>query len=163
MALKTLEDALVDELRDILSAEQQITKGLKKLNKAATNPDLKAAFAEHLTQTEEHVERLKQVFELLGKPARAKTCEAAKGLLKEADEVIEEEADPEVKDAFLIAAAQKVEHYEIASYGTVRTWAQQIGKDDVAELLAATLAEEEDTDQKLTALAEGTINAAAEA
>jgi ferritin-like metal-binding protein YciE len=161
MALKTLEDALIDELHDLLSAEQQITKALPKLAKAAQDPELKAGFEEHLAQTEGHIERIKQAFEILGKRATAKTCEAAKGLIKEGEEVIEEEADPDVKDAFLIAAAQKVEHYEIASYGTVCVWAETLGLNDVAKLLKQTLAEEKETDEKLTLLAESRLNAEA--
>lgn len=154
MALKTLEDALIDELKDLLSAEQQIAKALPKMAKAATNPDLKAGFLKHLEETKGHVDRLKQAFELLGKAARAKTCEAAKGLIKEGDEVIEEDAEPHVKDAFLIAAGQKVEHYEIASYGTVVAWAKQTGHNDVAKLLLQTLEEEKATDVKLSTLSD---------
>ena len=162
MPLKTLEDALVDELKDLLSAEKQIIEALPKMAKAATNPQLKAGFEEHLQQTKGHVERLKQSFELLGKTARAKTCEAAKGLIKEGEEVIEEEAESHVKDAFLIAAGQKVEHYEIASYGTVVAWAKLTGHADVADLLTQTLKEEEATDQKLTKLSTS-LNAQAKA
>jgi ferritin-like metal-binding protein YciE len=161
MALKTLEEALVDELRDILSAEQQITKALPKMAKAAKNPELRAGFEEHLVQTKDHAARVKQSLELLGKKPTAKTCEAAKGLLKEGEEVIEEDADPDVKDAFLIAAAQKVEHYEIASYGTVVTWAKLVGQTQVAQLLAQNLDDEEKTDKKLTRLAKKTVNTAA--
>ncbi len=162
MSLNTLEDALHEELCDMLSSETQITKALPKMAKAATNPDLKAAFEEHLEQTEGHVERLNKAFKLLGKKPEEKTCEATKGLLKEGASIIEEKADPQVKDALLIAAAQKVEHYEIASYGTVCTWAEQLGLTELKDLLGETLDEEETTDEKLTALAEGGVNADAE-
>jgi len=162
MALKTLEDALIDELKDLLSAEQQIAKALPKMAKAATNPDLKAGFLQHLEETKGHVDRLKQAFELMGKAARAKTCEAAKGLIKEGEEVIEEDAEPHVKDAFLIAAGQKVEHYEIASYGTVCAWANITGHKDVAKLLHLTLEEEKATDVRLTALSDN-LNSEAKA
>lgn len=162
MSLNTLEDALLEELADLLSAETQITEALPKMAKAATNADLKAAFEEHLVQTENQIERLKQAFKLLGKKPEEHTCQAMKGLIKEGDELIKEDADPAVKDALLIAAAQKVEHYEIASYGTVCTWAELLGHDDVKELLGETLEEEEITDENLSALAEGTINAEAE-
>lgn len=161
MSLKTLEDALIDELADLLSAETQITKALPKMAEAASNADLKAGFEEHLKQTEGQIERINQAFKLLGKDAEKKTCEAMKGLLKEGDELMKEEADPEVKDALLIAAAQKVEHYEIASYGTVCTWADLLGKTDVKELLGQTLDEEEKTDKKLSKLANSKVNKAA--
>lgn len=162
MSLKTLDDALLEELADLLSAETQLTEALPKMAKAATNPDLKAGFEEHLTQTEGQIERLKQAFELLGQKAESHTCQAMKGLLKEGDELLNEDAEPEVKDALLIAAAQKVEHYEIASYGTVCAWAELLGKTDVKELLGQTLDEEEKTDKKLSKLANSKVNAAAE-
>ncbi|MBV9868839.1 MAG: ferritin-like domain-containing protein [Abitibacteriaceae bacterium] len=158
MALKSLEDALVDELQDLLSAETQLTQALPKLAEKATHPELKAAFQEHLEQTKGHVERLNQAFKLLGKSPESKTCEAMKGLIKEGQSVMEEDAAPNVMDAFLIAAAQKVEHYEIASYGTVCTWAETIGNEELADLLGETLDEEEETDDKLTELAEDVIN-----
>jgi len=161
MALSTLEDALIDELRDLLSAEKQVSQALPKLAKAAQHPDLKAAFEKHLVETQGQIDRLKQAFELLGKTARAKTCEAAKGLINEGEEVIEEDADPDVKDAFLIAAGQKFEHYEIASYGTAVAWAKLTGHEDVASLLYQTLEEEKAADESLTALAESVINAEA--
>ena len=156
--LKTLEDALVDELEDILDSETQITQALPKLAQKATHPELKAAFEEHLEQTKVHIQRLNQAFELLGKKPASKTCEATKGLLKEGEDVMSEDATPDVMDAFLIAAAQKVEHYEIASYGTVCTWAEITGHEDVADLLGETLDEEEETNDKLTDLAESSIN-----
>ena len=162
MSLKNLEDALHEELSDILSAETQITKALPKMAEAATNPDLKAGFEEHLQQTEGQIERLNQAFKLLGKEAEKTTCEAMKGIIKEGQSIMEEKADPEVLDAMLIAAAQKVEHYEIASYGTVCAWAELLGKTDIKELLGQTLDEEEKTDKKLSKLANSKVNAAAE-
>lgn len=159
--IETLQEALVDELQDLLSAEQQITKALPKLAKAATDAKLQAGFEEHLKQTEGHIVRLEKAFKLLGETAKAKTCEAAKGLIKEGAEIIAEKAEPHVKDAFLIAAGQKVEHYEIASYGTVVAWSKGLGLTEVAALLQETLDEEVATDKKLTSLAEGYINASA--
>jgi ferritin-like metal-binding protein YciE len=161
MGLETLKDALHEELCDLLSAETQLTKALPKMAKAASNPELKAGFEEHLQQTEGHIERLNQAFEILGEKSKRKTCEAMKGLIEEGKSILEEKAEPEVLDALLIAAAQKVEHYEIASYGTVCTWAEQLGLTDLKELLGETLEEEEATDEKLTALAESSVNVAA--
>lgn len=158
MALKTLEDALVEELHDLLSAEKQITEALPKMAKKAANPQLKAAFETHLKETEGQIKRLNQVFELLGKKATSKTCEAMKGIIKEGASIMEEEADADVMDAMLIGAAQKVEHYEIASYGTLCTWAATLGLEDVHDLLGETLDEEEETDDILSELAEAGIN-----
>ena len=158
MALKTLEDALVEELHDVLSAEKQITQALPKMAKKATDPKLKKAFETHLKETEGQIERLNQVFELLGKKATAKTCEAMKGILKEGESIMEEEADPDVMDAMLIGAAQKVEHYEIATYGTLCTWAATLGLEEVHDLLGENLDEEEETDDILSELAEAGIN-----
>lgn len=158
MAVKTLQDALVEELEDLLSAEQQIIEAMPKMMEKATSPDLKAAFEEHLAQTKNQVTRLEQAFKSLGEEAKAKTCEATKGLVKEASEMMKEDIDPQVMDAMLIGAAQKIEHYEIASYGTACTWAAQLGLDDVHDLLGETLDEEEETDEKLSMLAEGEIN-----
>lgn len=158
MALKKLEDALVDELQDLLSAETQITQALPKMAEKATHPELKAAFQEHLEQTKGQIERLNQAFQMLGQSPQAKTCEAMKGLIKEGQSIMEEDAAPNVMDAFLIAAAQKVEHYEIASYGTICTWAETIGNEELSDLLGETLDEEEETDDKLTELAEAVIN-----
>lgn len=153
MPLKTLQDALEEELKDMLSSEKQITRALPKMAKKASNPQLKAAFEEHLAQTKEHVVRLEKAFTLLGKKPRAKTCETTKGLLEEGSEMMEEEAEPEVMDAMLIGAAQKVEHYEIATYGTVCTWAKTLGLKELKELLGQTLGEEEATDKNLSKLA----------
>jgi ferritin-like metal-binding protein YciE len=160
--LKSLDDLLVHELQDIYNAEAQILKALPKMIKAASHPELQSAFEEHLEQTEGQVERLDQVFKLLGIPAKGKKCEGMAGLLEEGKKVMEEDAEPDVMDAALIAAAQKVEHYEIASYGCVCTYAEMLGYDQVHDLLGQNLEEEEVTDEKLTALAESVINLDAE-
>ena len=135
-----------------------MTKALPKLAKKATAPELKEAFEEHLKQTEEHVARLEQVFELMGMPVRGKKCEGMKHLIAEGDEMIAEAEDDATRDALMIAAAQKVEHYEIATYGTLRVWAGLLGKDEVAALFEDTLEEEKETDQKLTQIAESFVN-----
>ena len=158
MKLHNLEEALVSELKDIYDAENQLLKALPLMAEKATDADLKAGFEQHLEQTKEHVARLEHVFELLGAKAERETCLAMQGLLKEGKHVMSEDAEPEVMDAFLIAAAQKVEHYEIASYGTVCNWARFVGHDDVKTVLGQTLDEEKMTDEKLTALAERSIN-----
>jgi ferritin-like metal-binding protein YciE len=162
MKIDSLDILLEEELKDIYSAEKQLVKALPKMAKKASSDELRAAFEEHLTVTEGQVTRLEEVFEALGKTAKAKTCKAMQGLIEEATELMEEDADDAVLDAGLIAAAQKVEHYEIASYGTVRTWAKLCGEEDAAELLQETLAEETEADQKLTELAENLVNPAAE-
>ena len=160
--LSSLDDLLVHELQDIYHAEGQILKALPKMIKAASNEELKVAFEEHRRQTEGQVERLNQVFKLLGLPAKGKKCEGMAGLLEEGKKVMEQDAEPGVLDAALIAAAQKVEHYEIAAYGCVCTYAEMLGYDQVHDLLGETLDEEETTDQRLTALAESVINPRAE-
>jgi len=160
--LASLDDLLVHELQDIYNAEGQILKALPKMIKAATHPDLKAAFEEHRIQTEGQVRRLEQAFKLLGVPARGKKCDGMAGLLEEGKKVMEENAEAPVLDAALIGAAQKVEHYEIASYGCLCTYAEMLGYDQVHDLLGQNLDEEESTDQKLTALAENVINQEAE-
>ena len=158
MALANLEDAFVQELRDLLHAEKQLTKALPRMAKKAESPQLRKAFEEHQKQTEEQVQRLEQVFELLDMAPRAKKCEAMEGLLSEGKEIMAE-AESEVMDAALIASAQKVEHYEIASYGTVCTWAEQLGCErKILDLLKRTLAEEKETDEKLTRLAAKSAN-----
>ncbi len=161
MAIRTFEDLLVDELKDLYDAEHQLTKALPKMAKAATSPDLKKAFEAHLKETEGHIKRLEQVFEGLGKKATRKTCAAMKGLVEEGSEVIEEDMDPTVKDAALIGAAQRVEHYEMAGYGTVRTFAHVLGHHDLEAILQETLNEEGAADEKLTGIA-GKINVTAE-
>ena len=162
MKMETLDELLAEELKDIYSAEKQLLKALPKMVKKATSPDLKAALAEHLDVTEGQVRRMEEVFEALGKPAKAKTCKAMQGLLEEAKEIMEEDASNAVLDAGIIAAAQKVEHYEIASYGTVRTWAKLCGEEEAAELLQETLDEEGEADKRLTELAESLVNPKAE-
>jgi ferritin-like metal-binding protein YciE len=159
MPVKTLEDLFIDGVKDIYYAERKIIAALKKMSRGAKAPDLKAAFDKHLQETEGQVERLVQVFELLGKPARGKTCPAIDGILEEGQEILEEFKDSEALDAGLLAAAQAVEHYEIARYGTLKSWAMQLGKSDVAQLLEQTLIEETKTDEALTQLAEATVNA----
>jgi ferritin-like metal-binding protein YciE len=159
--LDSLEALMQDELKDIYDAEKQLTKALPKLAKKATAEELREGFEEHLRQTEQHIERLEQVFEQLGMPARGKTCRGMKNLIAEGDEMIREAEDDATRDALMIAAAQKVEHYEIAAYGTLRTWATLLGKNDVASMLEDTLEEEKETDQKLTEIAESFVNQAA--
>ena len=162
MSLESLEDAFYDELCDVYHAEKQLVKALPKMVKKASSETLSAAFAAHLEETEAHVERVEKAFKDTGKAAKAKKCEAMAGLLEEAKEMMEEEADPEVMDALLIACAQKVEHYEIATYGTLCTWADQMGHHEALELLKETIEEEETTDERLTELAEGLANLRAE-
>lgn len=156
--LDSLEDLLIDQLKDLYDAEQRITKALPKMAAAAHSPSLKTAFLDHLRETEGQIVRLERVFTSLGKTASAVTCQAMKGLIAEGDEAVAAEGDPAVKDAALIAAAQRVEHYEMAGYGCVRTFARQLGKTEAAQLLQETLDEEGATDKKLTALAEMSIN-----
>ncbi len=162
MPLNDLADLFHDELRDIFSAERQLIEALPKMAKKATGDELKTAFQAHLEQTRVHVTRVEQAFADTGKPARAKTCEAMKGLIKEASEMMDEKASPEVMDAALIACAQKVEHYEIATYGTLCTWAKLLGYTEALKLLKLNLNEEEETDEALSALAE-TVNSEAQA
>lgn len=152
--MSVLEEVLVEDLQDLLSAESQLVKALPKMAKAATHPKLKLAFTKHLEETKGHVERLKQAFELLGQKAKAKHCKAMEGLIAEGQEQIEEASEkaPVATDLGLVAAAQKVEHYEISGYGTVRAIAEQLGNKKVVRLLTQTLAEEEKTDLLLTKL-----------
>ena len=160
--LTSLDDLLVHELHDIYHAEGQIIKALPKMIKAASHPELQAAFEEHLEQTEGQVERLDQAFKLLGVPAKGQKCDGMAGLIEEGKKMMEEDAEPSVMDAALIAAAQKIEHYEIASYGCVCTYAEMLGYEQVHDLLGQNMEEEELTDEKLTALAETVINIDAE-
>jgi ferritin-like metal-binding protein YciE len=161
-AMESLHDAFEEELKDVLSAEKQLLKALPKMAKACSNEDLAAGFEEHLEQTKGQVERLEKIFEMLDKTPRAKKCKAMEGLIEEASEILEEEAAPEVLDAMIIGAAQKVEHYEIATYGTLVTWARQLEMDEAADLLQQTLDEEKETDMKLTEMAETGVNQSAE-
>lgn len=162
MELDTLKALYVDELKDLYSAENQILKALPRMIKAASNAQLKKAFAAHERQTQEHVKRLERVCDELGVAPRGKRCHGMEGLLEEGKELISEKPEPEVLDAGLISAAQHVEHYEIAGYGTARTFAMQLGFDRQAELLQRTLEEEGATDKLLSGLAERTINIEAE-
>jgi ferritin-like metal-binding protein YciE len=159
---KDLNDLFLDTLKDIYYAEKQILKALPKMAKAANDAKLTAAFEKHHAETEGQVERLEQIFELLGKPARGKTCDAIQGILEEGKEIMTEYKGAAALDAGLLAAAQAVEHYEISRYGTLKQWATQLGMRDAARLLDATLKEEKKTDESLTSLAETAVNAAAE-
>ncbi|TVQ01761.1 MAG: ferritin-like domain-containing protein [Planctomycetaceae bacterium] len=161
MSLATLHDLYVDELKDLYNAENQILKALPKMAKAASHPELGAAFTDHLAETKVHIERLETIFKELGKGPKGKKCKAMEGLLAEGQDLLAEDADPMVLDAALIAAAQRVEHYEMAGYGCVRTFARLLGEDRAADLLQQTLDEEGATDRKLTKLAESVINAEA--
>jgi len=156
--MTTLEDMFVEELRDIYNAEKQLLKALPKMAKAASSEELRKAFEDHLEQTEGQVERLDKIFEKLGKRAAGKKCVAMEGLIEEGKELMEMEAEPSVLDAALIGAAQKVEHYEMATYGTLRTWATILGDEDAAELLQQTLDEEGEADKLLTDIAEEMVN-----
>ena len=157
-SLDTFDHLLVDQLQDLYDAEQRLTKALPQMADAANNASLKSAFQEHLRQTENHVKRLEEAFRMLGQSAKGKTCDAMKGLISEGSEVVSGTGDPAVKDAALIAAAQRVEHYEIAGYGTVRAYAKVLGDVQAMKLLEQTLDEEGETDKKLTDLAESLIN-----
>jgi ferritin-like metal-binding protein YciE len=158
MALSNLHDLYLHELKDIYNAENQILKALPKMIKSASNEKLKAAFEEHLEVTRAQVERLDGLFEKLDERAKGKTCKAMKGLIEEGKEMMEEKADPDVMDAGLIAAAQRIEHYEIAAYGTARTYAKMLGDEEAAKLLQKTLDEEGQTDKLLSKLAESVVN-----
>jgi len=158
MKLQTLEDLLIEELKDLYDAEQQLVEALPKMLGAAENPRLQEAFRTHLQETENQVARLEEVFEELGVEPEAHTCKAMKGLIAEGQQMIKAKGDADVRDAGLIGAAQRVEHYEIAAYGTARTLAQRLGRSRAAELLQTTLDEEGATDKKLTAIAEGGVN-----
>lgn len=156
--LNTLEDLFFDQLQDLYDAEQRLMEALPRMEQAATDAELKSAIFNHFEETREHVHRLESIFEDLGKPAKRKSCEAMKGLLMEGEEIISARGDAAVKDAALIAAAQRVEHYEIASYGTARTFAHQLGFEVLAELLQQTLDEEGAADRTLTQIAENSRN-----
>jgi ferritin-like metal-binding protein YciE len=162
MELDTLKDLYVDELKDLYSAEKQLVKALPKMAKAANDPQLKEAFRTHLEETRGHVERLEQICRDLGVSPRGKKCVGMEGLIEEGNELIQEDPDPDVLDAGLINKAQHVEHYEMAGYGTVRTYARQLGFESQADLLQQTLDEEGKTDHLLTQLAESGINVEAE-
>jgi ferritin-like metal-binding protein YciE len=160
MSIDSLHEAFYEELRDIYHAEKQLLKALPKMAKAAASEKLKAAFNSHLTETAEHVERLEQAFAEIGRPARAKKCEAMEGLIKEASSCMEEDVAAEVLDALLIASAQKVEHYEIATYGTLCTWAKLLELDEALSLLKQNMSDEESATKRLTQLSKQ-VNATA--
>ena len=162
MKLETMKELLLEELQDLYSAETQITKALPKMAKASTSPELTQAFESHLQETEGHVKRLESIFKHLKENPKGKTCEGMKGLLKEGDERIKESGESDVLDAGLISAAQRVEHYEIAAYGSARTYAELVGESEIARLLEKTLEEEKAADQKLSKVAKK-VNIKAEA
>lgn len=151
--MNSLKELLLDELQDLYSAENQRVKALPKMAESASNPKLKEGFETHLQETRGHVDRLEQCFRILGEKTKEKTCHAMQGLVQEGEEAIDEEGSDAVRDAQLIGAAQRVEHYEIAAYGTARAFAETLGEDEVADLLQQTLDEEGETDEKLTDLA----------
>ena len=153
MSVTNIEELLINELKDIYSAEKQITKALPKMAKATTSPELKAAFESHLKETMGQIERLEQIFETLGKTGRGKVCHGMQGVLEEGSEVLEDTKKGGIRDAALISAAQRVEHYEIAAYGCVREYANLLGKKDIAKLLEQTLEEENAADGKLGMIA----------
>jgi ferritin-like metal-binding protein YciE len=155
---KTLDDLFYDTLKDVYYAERKILKSLPKMQRAAQSEELKAAFEKHHAETEGQIERLQQVFELMGKKAQAKTCDAIEGIISEAEGIIEDFKGTAALDAGLISSAQAVEHYEIARYGTLRRWASELGMEEAAALLGASLAEEAATDEALTELAESSVN-----
>jgi ferritin-like metal-binding protein YciE len=156
--IKTLDDLFVHMLQDIYYAEQQITKALPKMISKVTSPELKQAFESHLNETKNQITRVERVFQMHGQPVKAVTCPAIDGIIEEANEILGDAKDPEVLDAAAAAAAQAVEHYEIARYGTLIAWAHELGRDDCASVLEQTLSEEKAADQKLTEVAEARLN-----
>jgi ferritin-like metal-binding protein YciE len=158
MKIESLQDLFLDQLRDIYNAEQQILKAMPKMVNAAHEPELQLSLNHHLEETREQINRLERVFEEMGARPKGKTCHAVMGIIQEAQELIKENAEPNVLDAGLIAAAQKIEHYEIACYGCLRTWAHQLGDPAAADLLQQTLNEEKNSDERLTYLAETMVN-----
>jgi ferritin-like metal-binding protein YciE len=158
MQMESLEDLFVHEIKDLYNAEQQILKALPKMIREASSAELQQALQQHLDQTKGHVERLDQVFHEVGESARGVKCKGMEGIIEEGAEILKEPADDSVKDAGIIAAAQRVEHYEMAAYGTVRTYARTLGHDEAVSLLEETLREEKEADKRLTEIAEGTVN-----
>ena len=158
MQMENLEDLMKEDLKDLLHAENQIAKALTKMIKSASHPELQQAFKMHLDETNGHIERVEQVMGIMGMPVKGKTCKAMQGIIEEGKEVMSEDAEDDVMDAALIGAAQKVEHYEIASYGTLCTYAELLGLAEAKKLLGQNLEEEKATDQKLSQLAESLIN-----
>jgi ferritin-like metal-binding protein YciE len=161
MALNSMDELFLNELKDVYNAEKQLVAALPRMAKAAQSPKLQQAISKHLRETEGHVKRLEQILQSLGEPLRGKKCKGMEGLIEEGKEILEEDGAAEVIDAAIISAAQRVEHYEIAAYGCLRTYAQLLGNTAADRLLQQTLAEEEATDKALTALGEGGINQAA--
>ena len=158
MAQDGLRTLWIDELRDLYDAENRLVKAIPKMAKAASSAKLRAGFEEHLEQTKGHVDRLKEIFDNIGEKAKAKKCAGMMGIIKEGDEILQEDFAGPVMDAAIISAAQRVEHYEIAAYGCVRDWAELLGENEAAQLLEKTLEEEKETDQKLTELARDQVN-----
>lgn len=156
--MKTLESLYVDQLKDLYSAEKQLIRAIPKMMKAASSQELQNSLVQHLEETKGHLDRLEKAFKEAGKPASVKKCEAMEGLIREGEGMIDMKADPDVRDAALICAAQKIEHYEIATYGTLRTFAQILGHKDGARLLEETLKEERSADETLTRIAESGVN-----
>lgn len=163
MKVNSLKELYVEELKDTYDAEKQIVKALPKMVKAASTPELQKAFEAHLEQTKGHVQRLEQIFQGLGEEPKAKKCDGMRGILEEGEEVVSEGSEGPVRDAGLIAGAQRVEHYEMAVYGSLKTWAEQLNDDQAAQLLEETLNEEKKADQKLTQIAESSVNTEAAA
>ena len=162
MRLDSMESLFLHEIKDLYNAEKQLTKALPKMAKAVASDELRQLLEEHLGETKQHVERLERIFDMLGKPARGHTCKGMEGLIEEGDEVAAEEGDAAVKDAALIGAAQRVEHYEMAGYGCARTFAEMLGMMEAAELLQTTLDEEKAANEKLNHLAMSQVNAQAQ-
>jgi ferritin-like metal-binding protein YciE len=163
MKIESLEELFVEELKDLYNAEKQLVRALPKMAKAASSGELRQAFTEHLEQTKNQVTRLEQVFETVDEKAKSKTCKGMQGLIEEGQEAMEEDAEEQLGDLAIIAAAQKVEHYEIAGYGTMRTFAQKLGNKEAEKLLQATLKEEEEADKRLTTISESLLEEAGSA
>jgi ferritin-like metal-binding protein YciE len=161
LKLNSLRDLLFEELRDLYSAETQLIDALPKMAEAATSRELKSAFKHHLEETRRQVSRLEDIFQQIGEKSSGETCEAMKGLIREGEVLVKAEGDPDVRDAGLIGAAQRVEHYEMAGYGTARSLARRLGENQVAETLQQTLNEEAEADKKLTSIAESQVNVSA--
>jgi ferritin-like metal-binding protein YciE len=161
LKLDSLRDLMVEELRDLYSAETQLLDALPKMAEAASSNQLKSAFSHHLEETRQHVSRLERIFQQIGEKSSGETCEAMKGLIREGQILVKAEGEPDVRDAGLIGAAQRVEHYEIAGYGTARSLARRLGEGQIAETLQQTLNEEAEADKKLTSIAESQVNVAA--
>ena len=163
LKLDSLRELMVEELRDLYSAETQLLDALPKMAEAASSNQLKSAFSDHLEETRQHVSRLERIFQQIGEKSSGETCEAMKGLIKEGEILVKAQGEPDVRDAGLIGAAQRVEHYEIAGYGTARSLARRLGESQIAETLQQTLNEEAEADKKLTSIAESQVNVAASA